>query len=80
MCAMCRPRLRPKIDGPAKYTSPVLFLYMTALGQQRTLADLIFMSGSPPTTDIKRQKADIGNPMSVSPPKADIISTPVNVR
>ena len=28
MCAMCRPRLRPKVDGPAKYTSPVLFLFI----------------------------------------------------
>ena len=25
MCAMCRPRLRPKVDGPAKYNSPVFF-------------------------------------------------------
>ncbi len=28
MCAMCRPRLRPNVDGPAKYTSPVLFLFI----------------------------------------------------
>ena len=60
---------------------------MSALGQDRTFAALDFMSALPPTTDVKRQKADIGkfmsafDPiMSAITPKADIPDRPVNVR
>jgi hypothetical protein len=38
------------------------------------------MSALPPTTDVKREKADISFGMSVSHPKADIPDKPINVR
>jgi hypothetical protein len=53
---------------------------MSAIGQERTLAALDFMSALPPKPDVKRQKADIGNLMSVLHPKADIPDQPANVR
>ena len=46
---------------------------MSVMGQERTLAVLEFMSAIPPITDIIGGKTDIGNSMSVSPPKADVI-------
>ncbi len=36
---------------------------MSALGQERTLAALVFMSDLPPTTDIISRKTDIGDSM-----------------
>ncbi len=53
---------------------------MTALGQERTLAALDFMTALPPKADVKREKTDIGDCMSVVGGKADIFSTLANVR
>jgi len=47
---------------------------MTALGHKRTLAALDSMSALPPITDIISGKADIGNLMSISHLKADVLS------
>ncbi len=53
---------------------------MSVRGHKRTSAALDFMSALPPIPDIISGKADIGDSMSVSPPKADIPDKPVNVR
>jgi hypothetical protein len=53
---------------------------MSALGQERTLAALGFMSALPPTTDINSGKTDIGNFMSAFGVITDIPDGPIDVR
>ncbi len=55
-------------------------LAMSVMGQERTSAVLDFMSALPPKADVKREKADIGDFMSVSHPITDIPNRPANVR
>ena len=67
---MIRPRCSPSLFI-ARTVSVAEFVH--SLGQERTLAAEDFMSALPPKADVKREKADIGFGMSVSPPKADVI-------